>query len=213
MMLIGNSCLAELFFGSNMLATAIFMYQNDSYLILAVYRYITVVYQNPVFWRSARFQLILIGCVWMFGFLCLLLHWLTDQIQYRMDDQICQGELRFSISVIYIAMCVYVIPISTVVFVYYELVRYVKRTNRNATIAHTVLRAERELKMVRQIVILISGLTILGLPYAIFTFVAFFTPPSRCHDLSVDNHRAIESVSVQKKSNSSNYSKTSVRIS
>ena len=85
MMLVANSCLAELVFGSDMLGMAIFTFQNDlkqiqyqdslcifrgylgyiatilqnySYLLQAVYRYIIVVYPTRLFWQSAKFQLI-----------------------------------------------------------------------------------------------------------------------------------------------------------
>ncbi|CAF4783604.1 unnamed protein product, partial [Rotaria sp. Silwood2] len=83
MMLVANSCLAEVIFGSDMLGMALFTFQNDihqiqyqdsfcvfrgflgyvvtilqnySYLLQAIYRYITVVYPTRLFWQSVRFQ-------------------------------------------------------------------------------------------------------------------------------------------------------------
>jgi hypothetical protein len=208
MMLIANSCLAELVFGSDVLGMAVFTFQNDlkqiqyqdslcvfrgylsciavalqnySYSLQAIYRYIAVVYPTRLFWQSAKFQGFLICLTWIFGLLCPIPYILTNQIKYNVNNQICQMPLRLSFLTIYNALCIYMIPISLIILIYFKLVRYVKEISKHVTPVNTLFRAERELKMVRRIVILVVGIVTIGFPYAIFIFVSFFTSPPKYH--------------------------------
>jgi hypothetical protein len=51
--------------------------------------------------------------------------------------------------------------------------------SKRVTPANTLIRAERELKMVRRIVILVIGVTTIGFPYALLIFISFFTHPPK----------------------------------
>ena len=66
-------------------------------------------------------------------------------------------------------------------FAYVRLVRYVKEMGKNVAAANTLLRAQRELRIVRRTVILVSGLLVTGIPYATFIFISFFTIPPQYH--------------------------------
>ncbi|CAF5149775.1 unnamed protein product [Rotaria sp. Silwood1] len=65
--------------------------------------------------------------------------------------------------------------------IYIKLVRYVRDMNKRVTSANVLARAERELKMVRNIVTISTILVILGLPYAIFILMSFFTTIPKYH--------------------------------
>ncbi len=208
MILVANSCLAELIFGSDVLAMALFTFQNDlkqiqyydslcifrgffgyvvtvlqnySYLLQAIYRCITVVYPTRLFYQSAKFQGFLICSTWIFGFVCPIPYLLTNAIQYNVDNQICQLPLGLSFLTIYNVLCVYTIPISLIVLIYFKLVRYVRGMSKRVTVVNTLYRAQRELKMVRRIVILVVGITTIGFPYALFVFLSLFTNPPKYH--------------------------------
>jgi hypothetical protein len=208
MILVANSCLAELIFGSDMLAMALFTFQNDlkqsqyqdslcifrgflgyvvtvlqnySYLLQAVYRYITVVYPTCLFYQSVKFQGFLICSTWILGFVCPFPYLLTNEIQYNVDNQICQMPPRLSFLNIFNALCLYVIPISLIILVYFKLVRYVKEMNNHVVGINVLIRAQREVQMVRRIIILVMGVMTIGFPYAIFVFLAFFTTPPKFH--------------------------------
>jgi hypothetical protein len=208
MMLVANSCLAELVYGSNMLSMAVFTYQNDikrieyydslcicrgylgyvvtvlqnySYLLQAIYRFITVVYPTRLFWRSAKFQLFLIFSTWIFGFLCPIPYLVTNTITYNVNNQICQSPLRFSLLTVYNALSLYIIPISLIIFIYFKLVRHVQEMSKRITLVNILFHAERELKMVQQIVILVLGVVTIGLPYTIFVILSFFVNIPKYH--------------------------------
>ena len=208
MMLVANSCLSGCVFSIDVLAMVVFTFQNDlkgiaaedslcitrgfigyiltflqnnSYLLQAIFRYVKVVYPHRAFLQSARFQSLLVFLTWICSVLCTVPYVITNEIQYNADNQICQMPLRLSFLTIYNALCVYMIPISLTMLLYFKLVRYVHCMGERATPMNTLSRAQRELRMVRRIVILISSVAAIGFPYALFIFVSFFTRPPKYH--------------------------------
>jgi hypothetical protein len=64
---------------------------------------------------------------------------------------------------------------------YLKLVRYVRAMSKRVTPANTLLRAQRDLKMVQRTVKLIDILWILDIPFILFTFMSFFTSLPKYH--------------------------------
>ncbi|CAF1026207.1 unnamed protein product [Adineta steineri] len=111
----------------------------------------------------------------MLAFICACPHIATNEIKYLVNDQICQMLNHLSIVTVYNIVYIYIIPINSIVFIYWKLIQYVREMNKRVTLVNTLLRAQRELKMVYRIVILVSILLILGVPYTIFVCMGFFT--------------------------------------
>ncbi|CAF0738088.1 unnamed protein product [Adineta steineri] len=208
MMFVANSCLAQIIFGSCTIGMTLFTLQNDlkqiwyynsfchflgyygyvvtalqncSYLLPAIYRYFVVVYPNRVLWQSVKIQMSLICLTWIFAFVYPIAFLFTGDIVYNVDNQICQMTLKLSFPIIYMAFCAYMMPVSMIMFIYFKLVQYVREISKHITPVNTLSRAKLELKMVRRIVILISILLILGLPYTIFIFMSFFNSAPKYH--------------------------------
>jgi hypothetical protein len=208
MMLIANSCLTAFVFGCTMLACFIFILENDlkqiqyqdsfcifrayiayatcgvfdySFLLQALYRYVIVVYPSCLLWQLPRNQMLLIVLTWILGFLFPVVFLFTDEIIYNADNQVCQLPLRFSFSVNYIAFSVYTLPVLLILCIYMKLIRYVKQMSDRVTPVRILFRAERELKMVRRILILVIILIGVGFVYAIFILISFFTDPPKHH--------------------------------
>jgi len=53
--------------------------------------------------------------------------------------------------------------------------------SKRVTPVNTLLRAQKDLKMVQRTVILISILLIPGIPFTLFIFMSFFTNPPKYH--------------------------------
>ncbi|CAF0797577.1 unnamed protein product [Adineta steineri] len=155
--------------------------QNHSYNLQAMYRYITVVYPSRISWQSRRLNFCLIIITWIFGLVSFLPFLFTNFITYNIENQICQSPIQLSFPIIYIALIIYIIPNMILNIIYMKLVRYVHAMNKRVTPANIKSRAERELKMVRNIVIISTILVILGLPYAIFILMSFFTVIPKHH--------------------------------
>ena len=208
MLFVANSCLIGLIFGTLILGMRVatlkndlqqFAYrddlcnfrgyfgyatcsiQNASYLLQALYRYLLVVHRSRVLFRTLKFQLLLILATWLFGLLYPLVFMFNGELVYNVDNQICQLPVHLSFSIIYMASFAYITPVSLTMVVYVKLVRYVHRMSRNVVPANTISRAERELKMVRRTVILVSILIILCFPYALFIFLSFVTSIPKYH--------------------------------
>jgi hypothetical protein len=208
MLLVANSCLAAFIFGCSLLSIAIFTLENDlkqiqyqdslcvfrgylfyasggamdySYVLQAAYRYIIVVYPNRLFWQSLRFQIFLICLTWLCDLLYPFAFLFTGDIIFIVNDQICQLPLRLSFSVTYIICYGYVIPVLMIMFIYLKLVQYVKGMSKRVTSVLNLARAQRELKMVERVIILLFTFLTLGVPYVVFFFISFFTNPPKYH--------------------------------
>ncbi|CAF3289368.1 unnamed protein product [Rotaria sp. Silwood2] len=206
MLLIANSCLAEVMFALNILGVAVFTLQNDlkqiqyqdslcslrgyftyslctlqnySYLLQAINRYVTVVYPTRLFWQSTRTQMLLIGVTWIFSFVYSVPFLFTGKIIYDADNQVCLLSLRLSFSICFVSFCNYMLPAWMIRLTYFNLVRYVKKMNNCVTSANNLYRAQRELKMVHRIVILIMILMTINFPYGVFIMISFFTTPPK----------------------------------
>ncbi|CAF1518263.1 unnamed protein product [Rotaria sordida] len=208
MMLVANSCFAGIVFGFLIFSIRLFTLENDlkriaykdflcsfrgyfgygicsiqncSYLLQSIYRFVSVVYPTRLFYQSARFQLFLICLTWIFGFLYPIAFLFTGEIVYNVDNQICQLALQLSFSIIYMASCAYIIPVSMTMFIYLKLVRYIHQMSKHVIPMNRLLRAQRELKMVRRLFILVTILFILCFPYAMFIFMSFFWSIPKYH--------------------------------
>ncbi|CAF0970332.1 unnamed protein product [Rotaria sordida] len=91
------------------------------------------------------------------------------------------STFRLSFAIIYVALVIYMIPNVILNIIYIKLVRYVRDMNKRVISANVLARAERELKMVRNIATISTILVILGLPYAIFILMSFFTTIPKYH--------------------------------
>jgi hypothetical protein len=140
-----------------------------------------IVYPTRLFWQSARVQILLIGLGWILAFVFPLPVTLTGNITYNVDNQICQVPLRFSLALLYIPWFVFVIPVHLVIFIYMKLVRFVRGMSQHVTSANTLHRAQRDLKVVRRIVILTQIIIISGTPITTFIFLSFANRAPKYH--------------------------------
>jgi hypothetical protein len=208
MILVANSCLSIFIFGSVSLSMTIFTLQNDlkqiqyqdslcvfrgyfsygscsvinySFLLQSIYRYVIVVYPTRLFYQSRSVQSLFIVITWIIAFVFPIPNILTDEIIYNVDNQICLIPLRLSFFPIYAASFTYIIPVLMIMFIYLKLIVYVRGMSKRVIPVNTLFHAQRELKMVRRTVILVSILFTLGFPYALFILMSFFTTPPKYH--------------------------------
>ncbi|CAF0930094.1 unnamed protein product [Adineta ricciae] len=202
MMFIAYTCFAQLLTSINMTWVYIFRLENDlkqlqyynsmclfrgyftpascammihSFTLQTFHRYMTAVHPTHLFWQSIRTQLFLICISFVFCLLFPLIPLLAGYIVYNVYNQNCEILFSFNFGVIWISSCTYNVPVVIIIFLYFRLILYAKSINNVATAANVFSRAQRELKMVKQIVILVSMLLIFGVPYVTFIVTSFFT--------------------------------------
>jgi hypothetical protein len=140
-----------------------------------------IVYPTRLFWVSAPVQILLIALGWILAFLFPIPFTLTADITYDVDNQICQVPLRFSLALFYIPWFVFVIPVHLVIFIYMKLVRFVRRMNQHVTPANTLRPAQRDIKVVCRIIILVQMLILAGVPMTTFIFLSFANRAPKYH--------------------------------
>lgn len=201
MMLVGNSCFSTLMFGIAMLIVISLTLEKDlerieyydtlcvfggyfshvtcaaqnySFLLQAIYRYLVIVHPTRFIWHSYRIHILFICITWIFVFLYPMVYLFTGQIVYNVDNQICELNHKLSFSVIYMALCLFGIPVTMIHVIYLILVRYVKKMNTLITPNNTIVRARRNLKIIRRTVMLISIVVTVCFPYQVFLVMSFF---------------------------------------
>ena len=152
-----------------------------SFLIEAVYRYLIIVYPTRLFYQTMKFQTMIICLSWIGGIIYPFPYLFSGDIVYQIDDQQCQLKLQFSFFVFYTQSCIYLIPISMTILIYFRLVYYVKQMSKRVTRVDILSRAQRELKMLQRTLLLIALLMSLGTPYTIFIFMSFFHRAPKYH--------------------------------
>ena len=91
------------------------------------------------------------------------------------------NSFQLSFSLIFTISNGYVIPVSVIQLIYLKLVRYVKAMSKRVTTGNSLSRVQRELKLVFRIVIIITTLVTLYLPYTVFILMSIFTDPPKYH--------------------------------
>ncbi len=72
------------------------------------------------------------------------------------------------------ALLDYTIPITITVFLYFKLIYYVKQMSKRVTSANVLYRAQRELNMIRRVVILVMILFAFGILDCVFFMMIVF---------------------------------------
>jgi hypothetical protein len=208
MMLVGNTCLAEFVWGCTCLYMALFALKNDikrieyedslcmfrfyllmnmvlvhnsSYDLQAIYRYMIVLYPSNLLYQSHQFQICLILLTWLIALIFSSTFSLISNATYNAENQVCHEPTRLSFNFLYGIMVLYVIPVMTLYVIYFKLVRYVRKMSRRVSPANILSRAKRDLKMVRNLVTLLSMFAMLGVPYLIFFIMSIFTTLPKYH--------------------------------
>ncbi|CAF3640477.1 unnamed protein product [Rotaria sp. Silwood1] len=112
-----NSCLSELGVGSVMFDTALFSLKND-------------LKQIQIKDSFCKFRAYFVGI-------------LPEKITYNVYNQTCQVPLHLHLQLIYLSLCIYLIPNSMTIFIYFKLVRYVRKMNEHVTPINILYRAKR----------------------------------------------------------------------
>ncbi|CAF4201490.1 unnamed protein product [Adineta steineri] len=165
-MFVANSCLACLSFTIIMFWVTIIMLHNDLNQIsyadsFCIFRgYISYVTASELFYAY---------------FLQAIYSYIKVVYPFRLIWQSVRMQI-FLIVITWISPFICILP-----HVLTHEIRYVKAMRQRITPANTLIRAQRELKMVYRIIILLLILLILGLPITIFVFIGFIGEPSNYH--------------------------------
>jgi hypothetical protein len=192
-----NTCLASLFFASTNLAIGVYMYVWDqqiivtedalcpiraylhytttalmyhSYILQAVQRYCRIKGLNIINTRTR--QLLLVTIQWIFGLTYDLPILFTGYLNKLLSDNMCFLPTYEAGLTMYSALLMFGIPNIVVTVLYRNLVSHVRTSSLTTTIV-SQRQMNRDLTMVRRIVLLVSLLIFCGLLFCIFLVIAW----------------------------------------
>ena len=152
-------CCTELFFS----------FTSDSSI------FINCCYPSRSFWHSYGTHILFICIAWIFVFVYpmgIFIQLVKSFMMLTIKYVSCFISCLFQSSIW--DLCVFGIPVSMIHFMYFILVRYVKRMNTLVTPNNTLVRARRNLKIIRRTVVLISIVVTVCFPYQLFVIMSFF---------------------------------------
>lgn len=204
MILIGNTYVITFVLGCILSGIYLFTYKNDfrqiefedslcqirgfilssfasiyynSFVLQALHRYLFIIYRTRTCLRSKKMFCFLIVSTWIIGFLYSLPSLFNGYFIYNVNNQICQLPLGFYLISIYTLLTNYIIPISLIISIYIRLLVYIHKI----TVGNIRIHIEKEMKMVRLIVLLVSVLIIICFPVTLFVLISYFTSPPKYH--------------------------------
>ncbi|CAF3106809.1 unnamed protein product, partial [Rotaria sp. Silwood2] len=152
-------------------------------LIQALYRLFVNVFATRRFLQSKKFTLIIVIVQWLLSNTFGLPIFFAGRIRYQAGSRICLVSLNDISGFFYLAVWIYLVPVSLLTLIYAMIVRHVtinafSNTNRQAIFQRR--QQKREIQLVRRILILVTMLIVIGIPYCSFwlhTWCTGLSPP------------------------------------
>ena len=153
-----------------------------SYVMQAIQRFSRVVLYDYRWLHERRLQLLFIILQW---FICIIGTFIplssTNQLEYDVYMNMCIIPIRSSGWTMYYAIFCYSIPLILLAFFYHRLIEYIltvrSRVSACLISGSVIVAAQRQLTLIRRVIVLVSILTLSGLPYCVFIFLGFWMDP------------------------------------
>ena len=147
-----------------------------SYVIQSLSRLLLTVYAGKYPWvTSFKMHRILIFLHWLTCFILPLSTIISNDIYYR-PGHLCFVPMQHFGHVLYTIICGYLLPVATIIIIYLYVIVRVKKVNRRAQHLRNRGNHKRDLKVLRNIVILLVIYTLGGTPSTLYiaTSIEFF---------------------------------------
>jgi hypothetical protein len=153
-----------------------------SYVLEAIQRFSRIVLYDCRWLHEHRIQILFIILQWFFCILGTFIPlFTTNQLQYDIYMNMCIIPIRSSGWTMYYAIFCYSIPLILIGIFYHRLIQYILtvrgRVSACLISGSVVVAAQRQLTLIRRVIVLVSILTISGLPYSVFIFMGFWMDP------------------------------------
>jgi hypothetical protein len=153
-----------------------------SYVMQAVQRFSRIVLYDYRWLHEHRIQIFFIILQWFF---CILGTFIplstTNQLQYDIYMNMCIIPIRSNGWTMYYAIFCYCIPLIFLAIFYHRLIQYILIVRARVTAClisgSVVIAAQRQLALIRRVIVLVSILTLSGLPYSVFIGMGFWMDP------------------------------------
>lgn len=146
-----------------------------SYLVQAIFRFFRVIFYRRQHWQTRRFMFQLILIQWLSGFLFVLPFFLLNYFHYIPEYHYCEILLTDMKGVMITGGFTFDLPMICMGFLYGYILYYMKKTKSQSILQNRHRTNQRDLTVLRRILIQSGILTTLGLPTAGFLCEYIFT--------------------------------------
>lgn len=151
----------------------------DSYMLQAGYRLCRVVFYRRKRLHSFPLYSFLVPIESLFGVVCISPVLLRGDVIYLSSEYYCQTPFTNISAIIYIALRLFLLPILFIASVYIYLLRHVRQSNCLPTTNHSCRKRskqnQRDLIVIKRLLLMLSILILLGLPSIIFLTILIIT--------------------------------------
>ncbi|UJR24446.1 hypothetical protein I4U23_005822 [Adineta vaga] len=144
-----------------------------SYVLQAIYRLYRIVFPTSlIHCRHYYFWFLLILLQWLFTLIiCLPFLFIKGFIAYiPFEESYCVTTYRSLTASIYGSIVIYIIPLSILITIYVYVVLFIKRLQHGTTI-HRQRQNQRDLTVIKRIILTVNGLVFAGLPSMILWMI------------------------------------------
>ena len=135
-----------------------------SYVLQAIFRFFRVIFYQRKQWQTRRFMLRFVVIQWLIGFLCILPFLLLNYFQYIPDYYYCELLFTDIKGLVVIGVITYNIPMLIMTLLYTYILHFMKKTKTQSVFQNRHQANQRDLVVVRRILIQSGILMTLGLP-------------------------------------------------
>ncbi|CAF0830326.1 unnamed protein product [Rotaria sp. Silwood1] len=146
-----------------------------SYCLQAIYRLCRIVFYTKKFLASSSLYFILIICQWLLILAFLVPPVFVDWYARLPTEKYCLIPYTYVIAEVYHILILYLIPLICIGIIYIWITTFMRRTTRASTIIIAVIqrqRNQRDLTVIKRIIMLIGVLILLRFPTIIFMVYA-----------------------------------------
>lgn len=146
-----------------------------SYIIQACYRLFHVVFYKNKKLYSFQFMCILIVLQWSLDCIITIPTWLLNHYEYVPNNYYCTTTYLHFNTIAYIGILEYYVPMFSVIAIYFCMIHYMKKKKSTTIQQGRHQENQRDLLVVRRIMILVGVLIALSFPSTVFYFWYVFT--------------------------------------
>ncbi|UJR12548.1 hypothetical protein I4U23_016724 [Adineta vaga] len=147
----------------------------QAFILQAIFRLCRIVYTSRQNLSSYHTYWLIIPFIWLFSFLINLPLLLWHGHRLIPTENVCLVPKDDSLSIIYSILTVYGIPFVCITLIYFHLTRFLNKSTGNENLSQMKRSRDRDVLVIRRIILIIILLGIFGLPTVIMLILLAFT--------------------------------------
>ncbi|CAF3480349.1 unnamed protein product [Rotaria sp. Silwood1] len=141
-----------------------------TFVLQACFRFFRVVYPLHVYLQNGITYIVVIPILWFISFLFMIPIYVWHDIKFIHRENVCLLAMHSVRGFIWSILIIYGIPIVVINIIYIRLMRFIRQSSKIAS-----TRAKRDVIVIQRIVLVVSILTLMGIPSVVLKLMLPFT--------------------------------------